>query len=355
MKNKLFSRSLLRLLALLAALMLLPLPVLAEGTGADVEDVDLPELIGPAEPREHLLPIDFSTGPAPKASGFSESKDENKNPVRKYEDSTISVTVSQFKYYGPEGKWGYTDIWYADIVISDPSQLRTASISKTSMDFTKTDADKFANGFDRTKAVIAMNGDSWCASEKKGYGVVVRQGQLIQSMTKMDESGKWAMDLLVIDGDGDFQGIHAAKAGDYDLDNPTVYKGKQVLNVFSFGPILVENGEQVYDFQGTDRERSAGGTWLKMRTDLRSQRAVLCQMGPLHYRIYTCAGERSGNRGLTLPEMAELLAAQGVQFAYNMDGGESSVLYLQGYGKVNMRSTGVRNLWDLIYFASAEQ
>ncbi len=346
MKKNPGSRIFLRLFAALLALCLLP--VTALGTGAEVEDIDLDPM------NVNKLPIDFTPGPEPKAGGFSESRDENGNIIRVYEDSTIRVTVSEMKYYGPDGKWGYTDIWYADIVIADASQLRTASISRTGkLDFSKTnDKDKFDKGFDRVNAVVAMNGDSWSAAEKQKHGMVVRQGVLIEKMSNLDDSGKWAMDLLLIDEDGNFHGIHAAKKG--DLEDPFTYNGKKIVNIFSFGPILVENGRAVTDYQGTDRERSEGGTWLKMRTDEFSQRAVLCQMGPLHYRIYTCAGHRSGNRGLTLPEFGEFIASQGAQFAYNMDGGESSVLYFSGYGKVNMRNTGVRDLWDLIYFASAE-
>ena len=346
MKNHLSSRLILRVFTALLALCLLP--VAALGTGAEVEDIDLNTL------NAVKLPIDFTPGMEPKAEGFSQSKDENGSTVHVYEDSTIRVTAAEMKYYGPEGKWGYTDIWYADIVIADASQLRTASIGKSGKtDFSKVnDVDDFDKGFDRVNAVVAMNGDSWSAGEKQKHGVVLRQGTLIEKMSNLDDSGKWAMDLLLIDEYGDFHGIHSAKKG--DLDDPFTYDGKKIVNIFSFGPILVENGQAVTDYQGTDRERSQGGTWLKMRTEEFSQRAVLCQMGPLHYRIYTCAGHRSANRGLTLPEFGEFLASQGVQFAYNMDGGESSVLYFSGYGKVNMRNTGVRKLWDLIYFASAE-
>ena len=346
MKKNLGFRLFLRVFAALLALCLLPAAALC--TGAEVEDIDLNNM------SSYTLPIDFSPGIAPKAEGFSQSKDENGNTVRVYEDSTIKVTVTEMKYYGPEGKWGYTDIWYADIVISDASQLRTASIGKAGkMDFSKpNDQDSFDKGFERTNAVVAMNGDSWSASEKQKHGIVLRQGTLIDAYSNLDSTGKWRMDLLLIDEEGNFHGIHAAQKG--DLDDPYTYNGKKIVNIFSFGPILVEDGKAVTDYQGTDRERSQKGTWLKMRTEEFSQRAVLCQMGPLHYRIYTCAGHRSGNRGLTLPEFGEFIASQGAQFAYNMDGGESSVLYFSGYGKVNMRNTGVRDLWDLIYFASAE-
>ena len=46
---------------------------------------------------------------------------------------------------------------------------------------------------------------------------------------------------LIIDENGDFHGIHAAQAG--DLDDPFTFEGKKVMDIFSFGPILVEDGE----------------------------------------------------------------------------------------------------------------
>jgi len=337
-----------RLLAALLALLLFPAAVLADSV--EVEEVpDLPD---------YALPMDFTPGPAPKKAGFSQSKDANGNIVYTYEDSTIRATVYTDIYKGPDGNWGYTDIWVADIQISDPSQLRTASFDD-SFDFVSTKrAGKIVNLAKRLNAVVAVNGDSWGAngrSEKNGFGVVFRQGNLIKS--NLDEKEKYKMDLLIVDAWGDFHGIHAAKPG--DLDDPYTFEGKKVMDIFSFGPILVENGEAIYDYQGTDREPSLGGSWMDMRALKDAQRIAICQVGPLHYLIAASAGAIGGNRGLNLPEFADYLVSRNVQFAYNLDGGVSSVLYFPGAGsngKVNLKSRAQgRDLWDLIYFATAEK
>ena len=346
MRNKPGICPLVRAFAVLLWLLMLPVSAFCTGTEAEVVDVDISV---DSVSRSYALPIDFSSGSVPKSRGFSESKGENGKTVKIYDDSTIHAEISEGSWKGPEGNWSGTDVWLADIVISDPSQLRTASMGNEPDFSNKKARGKAVTLAKHMNAVVALNGDSWGADEKSGYGVVFRQGQLIAA--KLDDSGRHRMDLLLIDENGDFHGIHAAQQG--DLDDPSVYEGKRILNVFSFGPILVENGELVTDYQGTDRDK--GGTWMNMRTDLASQRVALCQAGPLHYKIITCAGHRSGNRGLTLPEFAEFVASQDVQFAYNLDGGESSVLYFWEYGKVNMKNTDVRNLWDIIYFASAEQ
>ena len=349
MVNRQSSRLFLRIFTAALVWCLLSLTVL--GSGAEVEEVEL------EEPREYALPIDFSIPPAPKADGFSETKDERGKIVRMYEDSTIRVTLSETRYYLTEknDRTG-TDIWIADVVISDPSQLRTASFDDN-LDFSAASTRKLREGkvitlAKRVNAIVALNGDSVGAKlDKHNFGVIFRQGQLIES--ELDDKGNYRMDLLIIDENGDFHGIHAAQDG--DLDDPYVFEGKKVLDIFSFGPILVENGKAVEDYQGVDRKKSEGGCWMKMLSTENAQRVAVCQVAPLHYLLVASANDR-GNTGLTLRQFADFLVSQGVQFAYNLDGGNSSVLYYYDAGKVNLKNVKQgRNLWDIIYFASAEK
>ena len=338
-------RRFLRFFSVLLALCLLPAAVLAE---AVVEDIEI------TEPREYALPVDFSPAPAPKAEGFSESKDEAGKKVRIYEDSTIRVVLSETRYYLTEkkDKTG-TDIWMADIVITDPSQLRTASFDDGYNFVSKRRQGKVVELAKSVNAIVALNGDSWGAKEEKhNFGIVLRQGQLIES--RLDEKGNYRMDLLIIDENGDFHGIHAAEAG--DLDDPYTFEGKKVLDIFSFGPILVENGEAVEDYRGVDRSaKKKDGFWMNRRSEEDAQRIAVCQVGPLHYMLVASANDH-GNTGLTLRQFADFLVSQGVQFAYNLDGGVSSVLYFHGAGKVNLKSVKQgRSLWDIIYFATAEK
>ena len=246
-----------------------------------------------------------------------------------------------------------TDIWIADITVSDPSQLRTASFDDEYNFVSKRRQGKIVELAKSVNAIVALNGDSWGAKEEKhNFGVVFRQGQLIES--RLDDKGNYRMDLLIIDENGDFHGIHAAQAG--DLDDPFTFEGKKVMDIFSFGPILVEDGEAVEDYQGVDRNaKKKDGYWMNMRSDEDAQRIAVCQVGPLHYMLVASANDR-GNTGLTLRQFADFLVSRGVQFAYNLDGGVSSVLYYHGTGKVNLKSVKQgRSLWDIIYFATAEK
>ena len=332
-------KSILRLSALLLVLLLFPVSVLGEAV--DVEDVKM------LESSDQALPIDFTPGPAPKEEGFSETTDENGNTVYVYEDSTIRVVASETRWFVPDepkDKTG-TQIWMADVIIADPSQLRTASTDALKKggdhplgdfsDSSKTeDVAKLAAVYN---AVVAINGDSWGANDCK---------------SKLDPAGKKRMDLLIVDENGDFHGIHSA--AEEDLPDPYTVDGKKVMDIFAFGPILVENGQAIHDYQGADR--AGGGTWMDMRTNEDAQRIAFCQLGPLHYLLVASAVRKSGkNYALTLPQFADFLAAQGVQFAYNLDGGKSSILYFSGIGRMNPAPGNTRGLWDMIYFATAEQ
>ncbi len=350
-------KSILRLSALLLVLLLFPVSVLGEAV--DVEDVKM------LESSDQALPIDFTPGPAPKEEGFSESVDENGNTVYVYEDSTIRVVASETRWFVPDepkDKTG-TQIWMADVTIADPSQLRTASTDALKKggdhplgdfsDSSKTeDVAKLAAVYN---AVVAINGDSWGANgrnEKHNYGIVFRQGNLIDCKSKLDPAGKKRMDLLIVDENGDFHGIHSA--AEEDLPDPYTVDGKKVMDIFAFGPILVENGQAIHDYQGADRAQ--GGTWMYMRSDEDAQRIAFCQLGPLHYLLVASAVRKSGkNYALTLPQFADFLAAQGVQFAYNLDGGQSSIIYFSGIGSYNASTGKKRPLWDMIYFATAEK
>ena len=278
--------------------------------------------------RKYLLPIDFSSGRAPLASGFGEGLT--------YSDPTISVTVKS-------GTLNFCDYWYADIVVKDASQLRTmaASMDGSFNDVGQMDALRLA---ERAGAVVAVNGDNWNSEDKRGLGYIIRQGILYQN--NLDGSGKWdapLMDVLLIDEAGDFVVYKRPTAGTV----PSTVNGKRILNAFSFGPVLVENGEAVPDFNNAHR-------WLDMAYAKRRQRVCICQVDHLHYMVICCAGPLRKNRGMTVREFSRLAASLGVRTAYNLDGGDSTLLYFGGKRINEFGSKSQRKLMDIIYFASGQ-
>lgn len=283
--------------------------------------------------RDYLLPIDFSGGKAPDPAKYSDSST--------YEDSTIRVSIDVVNWDIPNTA-SHCSVWITDIVVRDASQLRTVSANRDFMDRYATR--EFRDLAEKVNAVVAINGDYPFGNEKRNLGFIVRQGILFRNnLEPADLAESRLMDILIIDEDGDFHVYHRPGT---DALGETV-EGKRILNAFSFGPILVENGEAVQGFDRADR-------WMNMAADEARQRMCICQVEPLHYRIICCSGSYRGNTGLTLPQFAQMVADQGVQTAYNLDGGDSTMIYFRGE-KVNAMYSGTtRRLQDIIYFASAE-
>ena len=278
--------------------------------------------------RNYLLPVDFTPGSAPKAKNYTDE--------HTYSDSTISVTTGT-------GNTGSCDYWYAEIQLTDASQLRTMAASADGS-FTRTGEQNGLRFADRAKAVVAINGDFWDSKEKHGMGYIVRQGILYQNnLASVRQYDSQLMDVLLIDEDGDFTVLQQPMAGKI----PGLLNGKRILNAFSFGPILVQNGVAVTNYHQSD-------FWLDMAADQPRQRMCICQTGHLKYLVLCCAGPYRENSGMTLNEMGALAASMGAQTAYNLDGGYSTMLYFNHRQLNESGNTKPRALMDIIYFASAK-
>ena len=125
--------------------------------------------------------------------------------------------------------------------------------------------------------------------------------------------------------------------------------GRPPVNVLTFGPALIVDGEPRY---GYDRRQ--------MSTHRPAQRMAICQTGPLEYLLITSEGpEDPGSKGLKLDQFVELIASfPDVITAYNLDGGSSSTLVFrkgsEKWAKINCPKSGKkRALRDIIYFADA--
>ena len=188
------------------------------------------------------------------------------------------------------------------------------TVLKRKMDLGK----HFRDGFDsdmvmpatalanRMNAVLAIDGDYY---NYKSEGFTLRQGELFENKL----TGK--RDVLYIDEDGDFhiQRLARKGSGRKEID------GKKVVNAFFFGPTLVENGELNDNF-------ACDG----MACGDPSQRMCIAQVGKLHYKVICCGAPERGSEGMTIRQFAKLVYSCGVQTAYNLDGGNSTMLIFNG-------------------------
>ena len=89
----------------------------------------------------------------------------------------------------------------------------------------------------------------------------------------------------------------------------------------------------------------------------RTQRQAICQMGKLSYLIITTEGpgsKQDKDHGFTAAELAQLAYDAGAVNAYNMDGGNSACLTLNGVKLNRFGKGGIREITDMIYFITAE-
>ena len=88
------------------------------------------------------------------------------------------------------------------------------------------------------------------------------------------------------------------------------------VNVFSFGPILIRNGQidnLVYDHFKSLEPRQALG-----------------MIAPNHFFLLSVQGRNSDSRGCPLQRVAEIMQAHGVTEALNLDGGNTMALIFRG-------------------------
>lgn len=236
-----------------------------------------------------------------------------------YEDPSIRVKIETMRAYD-------TTITVARVRIAHASQIRTAMAARYGSTGTVR-PDKLAQ---RANAVLAVNGDYFSFN---AAGYLVRQGVTYR------ENAKRIYDMLIIDKNGDFHILvdpTKVKVREY-LEN-----GGTIVNSFNFGPALVVDGEIIV----TTKRQDSG---VKRRT----QRMAVGQTGPLEYICVATEGpENPGSKGLTIPQLCELMQQLGVRQAYNLDGGSSTSMLLGGE-KINAPdSNKVRAVCDILYFAT---
>ncbi len=266
-------------------------------------------------PDPEPIPLDAATPYAPHAGGWLPFN-------RGYEDGTISVRIEAYMIDG-------TICWFAWVQIADASQIRTTSWRKYP---SKQEAFVTAMA-EREKGVLTISGD-WCVSRTEG--VVIRNGKTLR------KARATYYDCMFIDANGDMHVLTAPVANNYDD-----FDG-EIMHSFVFGPALVKDGEMLTDFNERGM-RLVGGS-------KKTERVVLCQMGPLSYLIICTEGpdqswDKSG--GFTIPRMAEICHSLGAQQAFNLDGGSSAWLVL-GTERLNAVDGKKRTITDAIVFITAE-
>ncbi|HAM63708.1 MAG: hypothetical protein A2Y20_07895 [Firmicutes bacterium GWF2_51_9] len=218
-----------------------------------------------------------------------------------------------------------TVYYVADIQLNNVAYLKTAFAKNT---FGRNITQYTSTIAKNNNAILAINGDFYGYRDK---GLIIRNGVLYRDKPRSPIDNR----TLVIDKNGDFKYVTEGEVSGESL----VAEG--ALQSFSFGPVLIENGELV---------DTSDQYWVASKAN---PRVGIAQLGPLHYLFVVVDGRTENSDGMTLPQLAQVFKDRGAIMAYNLDGGGSATMWYNG--KVINRPTtdgssfGERGVSDIIY------
>ena len=242
-----------------------------------------------------------------------------------YDYGTLKITIDQWCHAFNKTNLRF---YVAHIYVDDPAQLKTAFAGeKYSKDAVEAPIDIAA----RHDAVLAINGDYYNYKDKSG--LVIRGGELYRDLATTRHQ-------LLVYADGTFEALLPT---DYKQGTGAQYIEAGVVQSFMFCPLLVNN------YEITELPQKY---YISTKDTIREPRTAIGQVDANHYVVIVADGRRDGwsDLGMTLQELQEVFVEQGCRIAYNLDGGGSATMVLEGE-RVNRGSTSrERSVSDIIYF-----
>jgi exopolysaccharide biosynthesis protein len=144
-------------------------------------------------------------------------------------------------------------------------------------------------------------------------GIIIREGRIISDKTNRKRNSHLPnLDMMIQYPDGR---LEVCGCTEYTAEE-LLEKG--ALNVFSFGPILIRDGEideKMYSSSYRDLE----------------PRQALGMIEPGHYLLMSFQGRKEkDSKGTMLQRVAEMMKERGVTQALNLDGGNTMALVFRG-------------------------
>ena len=175
-------------------------------------------------------------------------------------------------------------------------------------------------------ALLAINGDYYGNTNE---GVVIRNGVIYRA-------NRTNCDVCVLYYDGS---MRVMPGSDFDV-NAAINDG--AWQAWTFGPALLGgDGEPLSSFDSTNRIISA------------NPRTAIGYYEPGHYCMVVVDG-RGESSGISLPDLSQLFYDLGCAAAYNLDGGNSSVMVWQD-AVINTPSGGGRESSDALLIAEVNR
>ena len=240
------------------------------------------------------------------------------NQTYNYQDDYISINLTS-SYIND------TMVYVADIQLKNLGLLKSGLANDS---FGRNVTETTSDIADRLDAILAVNGDFYGFRDT---GEVIRNGVLYRSEKKSDD----AQDL-VLWSDGTMEVIREGNIMAEEL----LERG--ALQVYSFGPGLVEDGEIT-----VNASSEVGQAMLS------NPRTAIGMIEPMHYVMVVSDGRTTESEGLSLLQLAQIMQDLGCTTAYNLDGGGSTTMYFNGEVINNptsgRKSSSERSVSDIVY------
>jgi exopolysaccharide biosynthesis protein len=213
-----------------------------------------------------------------------------------------------------------SDVFVADVVLRDP-RLIMSGLAKNLFGG-QNQVELVSEMAKQRDAVFAINSDY---ASHYDTGIVIRNGEILRRTI----SSRYATALYL---DGRLESFKESRTS----ANRLLFDG--AWQVYSFGPVLVKNGEMVasvndgYQRNAVDNPRSAFG-WIE---DFR-------------YVFVTVDGRTKISKGVDIEELATIMKSLGTKEAYNFDGGGSATMYFKGSVVNNANRGNERGVGDCVY------
>ncbi len=243
-----------------------------------------------------------------------------------YASSTATISIDTVVTGSGNDK---VTVYVADVQVSDATIIRAAFAEDT---FGTNVIAKTSDIAAQAGAELAINGDYYGFRDT---GIVIRNG-----VAYRDAGARQGL-LLRTDGTLSLYDETSTSADDL--------LAKGAWQTWSFGPGLVNGGAIVEGIDDVEIDTNVGNHSVQGN----QPRTAIGMIAANHFLFAAVDGRSAGySRGMTMTELAQLLLDRGVQVGYNLDGGGSTTMVLDGdlindpLGRDRERGTS-----DIIYVA----
>ena len=243
-----------------------------------------------------------------------------------YESGGTSITIRKVTTGAGTATVTY---FVADVVLAGGTELRSGFADNKFGTNIIADTSTIAK---ENSAIFAINGDYYGF---RTSGIVIRNGVIFRD--------KPARQGLAISTDG------TMKLYDEKTTTAQQLLDEGVWNTVSFGPGILENGQILAGIDKVEIDTNIGNHSIQGN----QPRTGIGVIAENHVVFVAVDGRSSGySKGVTMTEFAQIFAGLGAQTAYNLDGGGSTTMVLDGTLVNNPLGKGQeRGTSDIIYIA----